>query len=98
MKKKQKSEMKDSLLKLVEDPGPLPKAPVFISVTTAARMLEMTGPALRKRITRGGIPPGIVTRVGDRTIRLHRMRYIAWLNSLVPGLAVETGGSACVGG
>ena len=98
MKKRQKSEVSTKLLKLVDDTDPVPKAPVYLSVTTAARLLDMSGPALRKRIIRGEVPPGIVTRVGGRTLRLHRIRYLDWLNSLVPGPDKDRGGRTCVSG
>ena len=96
--KKKKPEVSTSNLMLVDDSDPIPKAPIYLSVATAARMLDMSGPALRKRIIRGEVPPGIVTRVGGRTIRLHRIRYLDWLDSLVPGLDMDQRERACARG
>ena len=88
---KKKPEVSTSNLMLVDDMDPISTVPVYLSVATAARMLDMSGPALRKRIIRGEIPPGIVTRVGGRTLRLHRIRYLDWLNSLAPVVDLEAG-------
>ena len=87
MKKKQKAGKGIDTLKLVEDSESMDIVPIYLSIKNAAILLDLTEKALRCRINRGEIPQGIVMRMGPGTIRLHRLRYLDWLDSLMPGIA-----------
>jgi DNA-binding Lrp family transcriptional regulator len=53
----------------------LPEGPLFISLKKAARLLDLTPEALRKRVCRGELD-GVVTRIG-RSLRFDRERLVS---------------------
>jgi hypothetical protein len=56
------------------------EGPLFISLKKAARILDLTPEALRKRVSRGELAGGIVVRIG-RSLRFDRERLVAWMRS-----------------
>jgi hypothetical protein len=60
-------------------PGELTEATVWLNLKTAAALTNDTASALRKRVERGTFPKGVVSRVG-RIIKIHRQRYLAWMD------------------
>lgn len=57
-----------------------PTGAVWIKLETAAKLIDSTAPALRKRLSRMRLPPGLVTRFGG-SIRINRTLFLAWVGS-----------------
>ena len=51
---------------------------LFLRLPSAARLIDTTPGALRKRLERTELPPGVVIRKG-RTIWVHRERFLKWM-------------------
>lgn len=63
-------------------PSPTTQSPrLFITIEEAADLLSFTPLALRKQISRGAFPSGVIVRIGVRTIRFDRERLIEWVRS-----------------
>ena len=54
--------------------------PVWIKIGTAAKLLDLTPGALRKRLARLPVPKGVVVRFGG-TVLIHRDRFLVWVSS-----------------
>ena len=51
---------------------------VFLSITKAAALIDLTPGALRKKLVRVPPPPGVLIRWG-RSLFVHRDKFLAWL-------------------
>lgn len=75
-------EMSRSSPVLEADPGGSSgrQAPVvvWLRLGSAAVLVDSSAEALRKRLNRTSLPPGIVKRWG-RSLLIHRERFLAWL-------------------
>lgn len=60
---------------------PSTSAAVYLRIASAASLIEgMTPAALRKKILRSTVPPGVIRRWG-RSILIHREKFLAWIES-----------------
>lgn len=68
---------------MATDGGPYDMEPVLWTVAEAAAATRLSGSLLYQMARRGELP-GIALRVG-RAVRFHRVRLLAWLDSLADG-------------
>lgn len=54
--------------------------PVWVRISTAAALLDMTPKAFSMRVSRGQLPAEIVRRFGD-SVRVHREKLLAWFEA-----------------
>ncbi len=66
-----------AILSKSADRAPLPE-PIWVRVSTAAALVDMTPGALRMRFRATPPPAGVVLRLG-RSVRVNRERFLRWL-------------------
>ncbi len=69
-------------------PNPLPdgirksrppaEGAIWLRMRSAAQIVDLSPGALRKRLSRAEVPPGVMRRWG-RTMLLHKERFLAWV-------------------
>ena len=59
------------------------QAATWLRIPTAARLIDLSPGALRKRLARLPVPAGIVVRFGS-SVLIHRERFLAWIGSSTP--------------
>ena len=57
-----------------------PAQAIYWGMATAAKALDMSPEALRCKLRRSNLPPGIVRKWG-RSVLLHRERLLGWLEA-----------------
>jgi hypothetical protein len=74
--------MSPTALKALPPAEPAAVEPILISMKTGAKLIDSTVEGLRARFRRSEMPGGILVKFGKRLVRLHRQRFMAWIEAI----------------